>query len=185
MTVGIPWNASIGALDTLAGDERQLSQRIDQSAVPSSLGQAEAASDEGLVLRWGGPEPLRLRVRLWSGLRSTDSYRLGRFLGLHCAFAARRAGADAAIAWDGQRSGKEKNERRSPMRRARRHLPPSAPRAAGKCTRRHLTWAILWWRPWRPRSKNCPFAFAILCYAALRGERLLPWWHSARPWTKA
>lgn len=48
MTVGIPWNASIGALDTLAG-------------------QADAASDEGLVLRWGGPEPLRLRARLWSG----------------------------------------------------------------------------------------------------------------------
>ncbi|CAE7558007.1 unnamed protein product [Symbiodinium sp. CCMP2592] len=48
VTVGIPWNASIGALDTLAG-------------------QADAGSDKGMVLRWGGPEPLRLRARLWSG----------------------------------------------------------------------------------------------------------------------
>ncbi|CAE7657011.1 unnamed protein product [Symbiodinium sp. CCMP2456] len=47
VTVGIPWNASIGALDSLAG-------------------QADG-SDKGLVLRWGGPEALRLRARLWSG----------------------------------------------------------------------------------------------------------------------
>ena len=179
MTVGIPWNASIGALDTLAGDERQLSQPISQSAVPSLLGQADAASDEGLVLRWGGPEPLRLRARLWSGRRSTDS---DVFWG--CTAPSLRGELELTPLLLGMASAqaKEKNERRSPMRRARRHLPPSAPRAAGKCTRRHLTWAILWWRPWRPRSKNCPFAFAILCYAALRGERLLPWWHSARPW---
>ena len=68
MTVGIPWNASIGALDTLAGDDRQ-HQRINESPVPVSLGQADAGSDKGMVLRWGGPEPLRLRARLWSGLR--------------------------------------------------------------------------------------------------------------------
>ena len=86
----------------------------------------------------------------------TAVHRLGRFLGLHCAFAARRAGVDAAVAWDGQRSGEKKRLQGVQVgvciSRLCRHLPPSAPRAAGKCTRGHLTWAILWWRLWRPTS---------------------------------
>ncbi|CAE7203349.1 Nup210l [Symbiodinium natans] len=47
VTVGVPWNASIGAVDSLSGHR-------------------EGEGDEG-ILRLGTLEPLRLRARLWSG----------------------------------------------------------------------------------------------------------------------